>query len=728
MISIGNRFLRLAFDEESNGGIAGVRTREPEHEFLAPGDTQRKLWEIEVKDTDEELSVLSNDTMCTFSHERSDALDGSTLSMCWEDEAARIKVEVQVLLDSDSVISLWRMRIQNADPLQGIWKVRFPLIESIGPICEGGQDDTVSVPYQAGMLIRDPVHTLLAKPDRVAAWAGRTGYKYENEYPCQFAMQFFSFFREGGPGLYLATHDPDTYIKTFGLHSGEGRDSFDYIVTHYPEDMGRPRADYEVPYPCVVGVFRGDWTDAAGIYRRWAVGQRRTRAGTLAHGREISLKAKQIGLWKINHASLERGNQEGFDASCIALQRYMDVPVGVHWYQWNGRWHDSDSPEHFPEDAAIERRTKQWIKHMQSSGLSVIPYTNGRLWCPSTKTWKSENAAKYAVKDENQRIWCDGEDPNPPDKQGRTMCPHTDFWKEKMRRMVKRCVDEYGFDGVYLDQIGAHCAVPCFDAGHGHPVGGGRWWSEGYRDMLAKVRADNPEAILTTESCCEAYIDCFDLLLTLEVSKDGGHAFQKVCGANWEPVPLFHAVYHDFAAMYGSAMAVDPGLADYFFLQCARLLNWGVRPTVDVCYEEHLADKRNARMLACLKKVVNVFSRYPEYFLCGQWLPPAKLDVPTMTVHCKSGFTREVPAVLTSCWRAGDGSVACVLFNVSDREVGVDVDLRGPEYRLPRGRVREPATPSSGSVEAEHGSCASARHVSVPGRDFRLLRVSDAGE
>ena len=69
------------------------------------------------------------------------------------------------------------------------------------------------------------------------------------------------------------------------------------------------------------------------------------------------------------------------------------------------------------------------------------------------------------------------------------MCPHTKYWQSTISDVVDKIVNNYETDGVYIDQIAAAGPRPCWDKSHGHPVGGGHHWVDGYKQMLNTVRA-----------------------------------------------------------------------------------------------------------------------------------------------------------------------------------------------------------------------------------------------
>ena len=175
-----------------------------------------------------------------------------------------------------------------------------------------------------------------------------------------------------------------------------------------------------------------------------------------------------------------------------------------------------------------------------------MPYINGRLW--DTRDRGVEDfafgrlAQPYAVKDERGEVVLEeygGKESDGSPIRFAVMCPATPFWQDRVYDITLRLYKEYGVKGVYIDQIAASAARLCFDASHGHPLGGGHWWADGYRQMLDKIRRDMPAGcFLTTECNAEAYVRWFDGYLTWHWQYDG-------------QVPAFPAVYGGALQMFG---------------------------------------------------------------------------------------------------------------------------------------------------------------------------------
>jgi len=151
-----------------------------------------------------------------------------------------------------------------------------------------------------------------------------------------------------------------------------------------------------------------------------------------------------------------------------------------------------------------------------------MPYINGRLW--DTRDRGKEDfqftavARPAATKDEAGKPYLESYGSKESDGspvQLAVMCPATPLWQAKVRQTVLRLMNEYGTKGVYIDQIAAAAPVLCFDRGHGHPTGGGHWWTDSYNAMVEAIRREKPaDRMLTTECNAEPYVKSLDGYLT----------------------------------------------------------------------------------------------------------------------------------------------------------------------------------------------------------------------
>jgi hypothetical protein len=125
-------------------------------------------------------------------------------------------------------------------------------------------------------------------------------------------------------------------------------------------------------------------------------------------------------------------------------------------------------------------------------GVRVTPYINGRIFDMDTESWIANDgqAQKAAAKQTSNIMNATAEDLSYYEEsygsqaKFAVMCPHTNYWQNKIISVVDKIVNTYHTDGVYIDQIASAGPRPCYDRTHNHSLGGGDHWVKGYNTML----------------------------------------------------------------------------------------------------------------------------------------------------------------------------------------------------------------------------------------------------
>jgi hypothetical protein len=543
-------------------------------------------------------------------------------------------VTMRVRCPSGSPISYWflKARIPNG------WKIvraDFPILPNI-KLDKGLK---MAVPAGWGLEYR-------VKP----------GVRFEGTYPSILAaMQFASFYNRGR-GLYIGAHDVRANHKTMSMSADDSAASFRFINwTEIPEKGG---GTYRVPYEAAIGVFRGDYYEAAQVYREFALTAPWAKAGPVSK-RAIPQWVKDTDLWLRPDGSPE----DNVEITKQALE-YFGVPTSLHWYRWHVIPYDTLYPEYFPPLPGFA----EGVKALQEAGAHVMPYINGRLCDPNSKTWTEEGGEQWAARRENGEPYTEIYGSKVPLN---VMCPYTPQWQKKIAGLVHRLMSEVGVDGVYIDQIGAAAPVTCFSAGHGHLPGGGRFWVDGYRKLLDRVRKDLPEGkMITTEENAECWLDQFDALLLVN-TPTGEPA----------PIPLFPAVYSErtitFGFLYFPVDDLQRSLP--FRAKMARAFVWGaqlgwIQPGV-IMSPEHAREAEFLRNLARCRRFGH------DFVLSGNFLGAVNVrgDNPRLKGTASGSFGGtyriDLPAVLGSAWLSEEGKLGVLLANMSDEPHAVEVTL-----------------------------------------------------
>lgn len=610
-------------------------------------------WDIEKGDN----QVISPKDMTSFTYE----CKNDELKMYWKSDKDNVNVNIRYEDD------FLKMKI-NVDTKDTLRRIRFPKYNSISKITE--KDDKLVLPYQQGFLINDPIENLLKSRKDVAFWMGRGEYgKYENDYPAQYSYQFFAYYNPFDKGYYIASEDSNNYIKTITMLLNENDDTMNMIFTNYPEGMGEEKY-YSLPYEYTFKFFKGDWKDSAKLYRKWAVKQNWFKP---LKERKVSKIVKDIDFFRINHEHYFVGtnNKEYYDTTKMIVDKLNCTPC-LHWYGWN------KAPNHgdwYPEMAKFDNDT--WCKDIKERntefdelGVYKIPYINTHLWDDRLDSFNSTKAQETLVVRENGEITEEGWGTHDGHKLY-PICHATPYGKDITIKICKDLTENFDFDGVYIDQIASFNATLCFSKDHGHPVGGGSWWAKEYIKMLETLKSQLPEdKFLTTESCCEAYQNVFDLFLVLDPSAQDC-VFNYVCGINnSDAIPLFPMIYNDSASLYGSICRFDNNDKQFEF-NYMKCIIWGIIPTCEgmpleegVCTQETKWD--------ILKRGVDFYKDNKEILFYGMFDNYYIFDDDTYDVTFGEQI-KKCPYVIGSRF-IYDGKTYTFLYNFSDtiKEVVID--------------------------------------------------------
>ncbi len=435
--------------------------------------------------------------------------------------------------------------------------------------------------------------------------------------------------------------------------------------------MGQGITKFRMPFETVLASIHGDWYDIARFYRKCAVLQPWCSKGPL-HTSPRPAQISDVVLWmRVD------GDPEEVVDKALDFQRFFRVPVGLHWYGWHQIPFDDRYPEYFPPKDGFQAAVRQ----LRESGIVVMPYINARLWDSKTESWKSEGARSASTKDENLAPYVETYGSKVPLTP---MCPTTRLWQTKMRSVVTRLA-RYGVHGVYLDQIGASPPKLCFDPGHGHPLGGGSWWVDGYRRLIDRVREAatriDPNFFLTTESNAETWIDRIDALLMCNTTEG-------------DVIPIFPAIYGDMTLMFGAYIfrrdleGVWP-----FRTKVSQMFLWGVQlgwlgPEI---LEEGF---RNEALY--LRELARVYLQAMEFLRDGVMLRPPVIENEIEEVRTSwelwgRTWRIRMPAAQASFWLRPDGEVGLVAYNMVDDDVELEVSVDREDVGwldLPQGDVK----------------------------------------
>lgn len=619
-----NEQMELTFARNSNGsvGLAQIAVAGAQKGFIqAQAPDGSRLWRIVLRGRGlQDLTLASEQLGDCELDVRSDNASLAWKNVDLPDEPDALDVTVAVRLPAGSKLSSWRLSVNNRSKRYGMWEAHFPVIAGLG---EPGELD-VAVPRSNWGLLYRKLRGLQSGTYPSANWP----------------MQMLTV-NQGNEGLYLACHDPQAYPKTFHLEPGQ-----EFRFSVWAADAGLPSSGFETPGEAVVGAYQGSWWQGCKLYREWALAAAPwTQKGRLSKRTDVPESIKNLALWFIGG-----GSRDEIVPAMLKVHEFFGLPVGLHWYNWHQIPFDTHYPEYFPAKPGFA----EGVKELTSRGMLAMPYINARLHDMDIPSF--QKAQPWCTKKENGENYLEI---YPSQARQAVMCPYTEYWQKRINAVVERLVSECSVNAVYLDQIAAAGPALCFDATHGHPLGGGSHWVDGYRRLLSLTKEighrNGRDVAFTTENNAEPYMDGVDAFLI------------------WNPrhpdeVPMMTAVYSGYTLYFSSPRMQNT--PESFWMGQARDAIWGCQlgwmdPSffISAAHAREAADLKRLGQyrIACLK-----FLTYGE--LVGELQPLEPLPKVQGIWDNWSGPPQNItlPAVSAAVWRAEDDALGLFIANLSE--------------------------------------------------------------
>jgi hypothetical protein len=474
--------------------------------------------------------------------------------------------------------------------------------------------------------------------------------------------------------------------------------------------MDQPGNGFRLSGEAVWQLLRGDWFDAARIYRDWACQSAQWWPKLGADGRDDTPAwMRELPVW-----ALASGAPASVVPQVKQFAEALGVPVGVHWYNWHQIPFDNDYPHYFPTHPGFA----EGVAELQREPIYVMPYINGRLWDTRDRGAEDFEFTKVALpgatKDERGQPYVETygskESDGSPVRLA-AMCPTTDVWRNKVRDIVGRLTNECGVKAVYIDQVAAASPQLCFDRTHGHPTGGGAWWPAAYWKLLQPIQDSlPPDRMLTTECNAEPYVHVFDGYLTWHWQYDG-------------QVPAFPAVYGGTLQMFGRAYRGGESKDLALRMKAGQQLVFGeqigwLSPSVVNEPENFPFFRQTVRLRWLLRR----------YFHAGEMARPPKLigEIPRVTADWQwSGhWPVTTDAVLAGARRLPQEKRLVLLFvNVADQPISLAVDADGGSAGLTGDTATVVEWTSDGPSSTWTTPRAFRRELTLPARTVRAWEL-----
>ena len=681
-----NDYVRFVF-EPKTGGLSAMTDKRAGIPHIRKTGKGEMLWELALSPGSQREIITNLDNPATLIKIEmlQDGTQRGILEWAfleWWREKGVLTVRVTVDLPKDSGIASWRIAVDNASDLWGLWTVKFPYVRGFPA---AGEYDIALPESNWGMLYRN-------RSEEMGSWYP------EWTWPAQFLIA-----SKGASSVYMANHDPEGWIKKYSLKPGE-----EFYFEHYPENMAVAGSDFPGPYPVSFGIYEGDWFVGCKIYRSWALANAPwTKGGPLSSRKSVPESIRNLGLWMLG--GWEYGSSE-LTELLIKARDYFGVPIGYHWYNWHAAAFDNNYPHFFPAKEGFEARARA----LTQAGILTMPYING--WAVDDKipdftrfypaTVKTQPGTPYA------RIF--GEN------SGRltVMCPSAPLWRRTINDLVDRLANT-GLNAVYIDCIASVPPTLCFDKSHGHPAGGGTWWVNGYRQMLTEVRGtahrDGRDIAITSECNEEVYMDGVDGFLVW-IKRDE------------KEIPMMPAVYSGYTIYFASPH--DLAATDRSFIMCqGRDFLWGCQNGwmgLDLLLPEHVVKAEY------LKKIGEYRIAGRKYLTYGELVDIVKPEntVPAVTELWKNqqGEERDatISGAMATVWKAEDGRLAVFMANFLDTGTTLTYSVDPGDYGIEtaRGYSIKNVSPEGMYEEAKVSGGRIERTDHLAPREIRIIEIA----
>jgi hypothetical protein len=448
-------------------------------------------------------------------------------------------------------------------------------------------------------------------------------------------------------------------------------------IEHYPDDMGVQGSDYPDHYPVAFGVHQGGWSNAAKIYRAWALKQKWTQKGSLSNRIDVPENVINTGVWIRDHWIWNgaKGTPEQMNKPLIQAAKKLDVPVGLHWYRWHTPPFDNLYPHYLPAKEGFRERVDELVEN----NIIVMPYINGSSVDMNISDFSMFEP--HAVKDEAGGL----RHHYYSDKSGRllSMCGNQAPWQDVIESLTDDIRKQYGVNGIYIDQVSGLYHELCFDQSHLHPLGGGSYWTTGNRELLGKVKnvalRNGGNMVVTSEGASEVFFDMLDANLLWSQPSE-------------REIPLMQMIYSGYTLFFGSTCDYTKSENYFRYAQGQAFIDGRQNGWMDLGLFKPEYRKKVDFLSQCGQYRIKTL----KYLAFGQLLDPV---YPTELIETFSdenfGWgmyetkrTAEVPGAEARLWKSEEGTLAIFFANYVDREIKFPYTINPQDYGLPGGTWR----------------------------------------
>ncbi|HOL18727.1 MAG TPA: DUF6259 domain-containing protein [Candidatus Hydrogenedens sp.] len=470
-------------------------------ELIFPPSQSRGLFTIRLRDDNGTATDLSSLKCSSIQLSREETDQEIKLRIEYAQlEGKPISATVFVQCPKHSRFTYWTINIKNET---GLWleHIDFPVVVVPDNLPNSGGDARLFWPGGEGVVVED-------SNLREKSWLRWQPIEHptmgwNGVYPGPAQMQFMAYYTPRA-GLYFSAHDPQGTPKGVEFHKHPlGGIYLDFRL--YPGPVCEP--DYTLPYPMVLGVFKGDWHDSAEIYRNWWETSTMYKPPKLEDNPVIPdwyYKSPIIVMYPVR-GQRDLGvemtpNPEYYpytNALPILQKLASDLESSImallmHW-ESSAPW---APPYVWPPYGDFEDFCR-FRDALHKSGDLIGLYASGSAYTIKSNTDPTYNMTKEFQEKRVIQYVTYAPDGKPaengvcagPNAQriGYDLCPATEWVKQVVVNEITKIIS-HNIDYLqYFDQnLGGNC-YRCYARHHGHPPGPGLWQTESMKDLYRRI-------------------------------------------------------------------------------------------------------------------------------------------------------------------------------------------------------------------------------------------------
>jgi hypothetical protein len=575
-------------------------------------------------------------------------------------------IAVKVIAKAGDALTHWSFEAHGLGGMR-LTRVNFPTLGTLSAISSQGTDNFLVLPEQGGRLANDPVGT------RVTSWL---------EYPSASMSMQFSAFYNSQAGLFFGSQDTGGQTKAFSWSPNSApANTANWHLEHMFPDQ--PTNDVVVGYDVVLGVFHGDWTAAADIYKAWA------RQQEWAHN------IRPLPEWfrEMQYGTSQCVDGCGFPSTdtydtLVAVQSANAATLGsgalvfVSGWEKGGAWEYGDTLPPTGGWTAFDAM----VSGLHASGNRVRLDVGAQELDAGTPLFASGTMSSSIARAQDGSPFITqlqiGSVAHPYYHISPTSQAWGDLLADEVAQLAAHGADSISFDGWPISSIDD-------DYSPGHPSGrGGNWQWQAWKTLLARVEAG---ALAIRDGITFSTEEGHELLLPYVTFMDKRDAWAESLpyAQAHPPIPLFSYVYKPYVQSgpgdyWPWILAGNPDT--YHLLVFGRSLVWGshlpfqyARMNVPALLSQRALDYYVA---AGRKR-----SRYSKFLIDGSMLPPPVLSTSSVLVEgAGDGFVGPLSvtadAIQAGAWLSSDGETAVFLTNIGSQSAGASVLMSPSRLKL----------------------------------------------